>query len=442
MLDELFHILTFRAGYNTTIVTLGVMLLGVASGLVGALTLLRKQALIGDALAHGTLPGVAGAFLLASSLGAWGIAIDPRSLPVLLLGAATTGVLGVVCVDLIVRLTRPRIPQDAAIGIVLSVFFGAGFVLLSHIQQLPSGNKAGLKTFILGQPAAMSSRDAQLLAIVASLAALVIVLLHKEFRLISFDEGFARAQGWPVAALDLAMMTLVVLVTVVGLQAVGVILVVALLIVPAAAARFWADRLGPMLIISAVLGGISGYLGAALSALAPRLPAGAIVVLIATALFILSALCAPRTGLLSRALAHASLSRRIRREHALRAIFEAMEHATHAQPVGTPPSTSIPLSALSIDVVSRSLPRLRREGLVAIMGHHLALTPAGLSTATAAVRNHRLWERYLLSRTSVDPAHVDRSADLVEHVLNPELIAQLSRELDDPHSLPNSPHPL
>lgn len=280
-------------GFNTLVVLSGATALGIAAGVVGTFMLLRRRALVSDALSHATLPGIAAAFLL----GAW-FGVEGRSLPLLLAGAAVSGVLGVLAIQAITRWTR--LPEDAAIGAVLSSFFGLGIVLLSVVQGLPTGGAAGIKTFIFGQTAAMRAAEAAGLGILALLAALVVAVLFKELKLVAFDEGFARVQGWPASRIDLALMALVTLVTVVGLQTVGLILIIALLITPPAAARFWTDRLERMVGIAALIGGLSGGIGAWLSSRYEDLPAGAVIVLTATALFALSLLFAPKRGLLAQ----------------------------------------------------------------------------------------------------------------------------------------------
>lgn len=279
--EAAFAVLTLAAGYNTAVVVAGTAMLGLAGGTVGSFMLLRKRALVSDALSHATLPGIALAFLAATALG-----LEGRSLPVLLTGATISGLAGVLTIQAISRFTR--LTEDAAIGAVLSVFFGIGIVLLSYIQSLDLGGQAGLKSFILGQTAAMSRDEATGIALMALAAALVTTLCFKEFRLVCFDPAFARAQGWPVGRIDLLLLLLVTLVTVIGLQTVGLILVVALLIVPAASARLLTDRLPVMVMLASLSGAVSGWVGASLSALLPRLPAGGIIVLVAGTVFLVS----------------------------------------------------------------------------------------------------------------------------------------------------------
>ena len=175
-------------------------------------------------------------------------------------------------------------------GAVLSVFFGLGAVLLSFIQTLRTGAEGGLSHFILGQTAAMSEQDAVLIGVVAAGVILAIILLGKEFRIVCFDPEFGAVQGWPIARIDLMLMALVVIVAVIGLQAVGMLLIVALMIVPAAAARQLTDNLWVMVALSALMGGFSAWVGAALSATFPRAPAGGLIVLVAGGVFLLSLL--------------------------------------------------------------------------------------------------------------------------------------------------------
>ena len=227
---DIWYVLFLR-DYNTRLVVICTILLGCACGLMGGFLLLRKRSLMGDMLSHATLPGVGLAFMLAVSLGGNG-----KSLPILLMGAAFSGVLG--CWAVLCIRNHTRIKDDAAMGIVLSVFFGAGVAVLGLIQTMPDGSAAGLESFIYGKTASMVASDFQILVIVTISVLICSLLLFKEFRLLCFDEAFAAALGWPVKFLDVLLLALVTAVTVAGLQAVGLILIIAFLITPAAAARF------------------------------------------------------------------------------------------------------------------------------------------------------------------------------------------------------------
>ncbi|MCZ7637823.1 MAG: metal ABC transporter permease [Verrucomicrobia bacterium] len=269
--------------YNTRVVVLGTTLLGLAAGVVGSFTLLRKRALMGDALSHAMLPGIGLAFMISVAAGGTG-----KSLPVLLTGATLSGLLGLGTVLAVRHFTRLK--EDTALGIVLSVYFGAGVAVLGVVQRMGEGHSAGLESFIYGKAASLVAADTAVIAVASALVIGVSALLFKEFRLLCFDAGYAATQGWPVVRLDLVMMSLVVVVTVIGLQAVGLVLIIALLIIPAAAARFWTERLRTLTWIAAGMGAASCAIGAAASALLPNLPSGAMIVLVSTGLFLLSLL--------------------------------------------------------------------------------------------------------------------------------------------------------
>lgn len=430
--------------YNTRVVMAGSLLLGAAAGLVGSFMLLRKKALLGDAISHATLPGIAIAFMVMVAGGGSG-----KHLPGLLLGASLSGLAGMGLV-LLIR-SHTRLKEDAALGVVLSVFFGLGVALLGIIQKMSAGSAAGLESFIYGKTASMLAADGWLIAGFAAGIALISGLLMKEFALLCFDPEFGRAQGWPTRALDALMMAMVVAVTVVGLQAVGLILIIALLIVPAAAARFWTEDLRRMMLMASALGGLSCVTGAALSATWPRLPAGAVIVLVAAAFFVISMLLGTSRGVLRRWRIHHLLVRRVARQHLLRAIFECQEQAEPGAPTGDVPARDVAFQDIQARrrwteaALRRQLRRLLRAGLVAWRGDAVRLTPAGLEEARRVVRNHRLWELYLITQADVAPSHVDRDADEIEHVLGRVQVAELEQLLaasGGTSAVPRSPHPL
>jgi manganese/zinc/iron transport system permease protein len=440
---ELRDVLTLR-NYNTWLVVVSTALLGVASGLVGSFLLLRKRSLMGDALSHATLPGIAVAFAVMVAAGGTG-----KSLPGLLAGATASGVLGVL-VMLAVRNTT-RLRDDVAMGLVLSVFFGAGVALLRMVQSMPQASAAGLEGFIYGKTASMVMGDFVLISGVALVATLASVALLKEFTLLCFDEAFASAQGWPTLALDVLLLGLVTAVTVVGLQSVGLILVIAFLITPPAAARFWTHRLSTMMLLSAAIGAASGWAGASASALFPRLPAGAVIVLAAAVLFLASMLVAPARGVLPRWLRHRRLRRKANRQHLLRAAYEILEAEARRrgpqEPVVNAPFARRELLAKRT-WSPRELGRIVRAE--AGMGHvgpagpgRLRLTEEGFGEAARVTRNHRLWEVYLVTHADIAPSHVDRDADMVEHVLESDMVRKLEEALRDRGAwipVPPSPH--
>ena len=282
--------------YNTLVVLAGCALLGLAAGTVGCFALLRGRALVADAIGHAALPGVALGALAAAALG-----LEARTLPPLLLGAAATGLLGVLAMQALGRTGRVR--EDAAIAVVLSAFYAAGVALLSVLQAVPGVAQAGLSRFILGQAAALQAADAWAAGAIAAGCVAACLALFRPLAAACFDAEFARVQGLRVGAVDLALLGLLVVVCVAGLQAVGLVLVVALIVLPPAAARLWADRLPRMLALSSAAGAAAGLAGAAASAVWPDLPTGAGVVLAGAVLLGLSMLLGPESPRMLRRLA-------------------------------------------------------------------------------------------------------------------------------------------
>lgn len=290
--------LLLQSGYNATLVAIGAALLGLAGGIVGTFVNLRRRALVSDAMAHATLPGIGLGFLVMVALGG-----DGRALPGLLAGAALTAALGLWAVQ---ALTRTRLPEDAAIGAVLSSFYGAGIVILTVIQTLGAGKPAGLETVLLGSTAGMLEGDAITLAVGAAGVLAALWVLKRPLLMTAFDPGHAAMMGIRTRVMDTALMLLTLAVVLLGLRVVGLILVVALLIIPAAAARLWSDRAGVVALIAGGIGAGAGHVGAAMSAVIPDLPTGPVIVVLCFAAFVLSLILSPHRGVLRqiRGLSH------------------------------------------------------------------------------------------------------------------------------------------
>lgn len=392
----LFEALTLQLGYNATLVTIGAALLGVAAGATGTFLYVGKRALVSDAISHATLPGVGLAFIFMVLLGG-----DGRFLPGLLLGSALSAAIGLLCVSWLS--TRTRLAEDAAIGAVLSVFFGLGIVLLTVIQTMSSGRQAGLETFLLGSTAGMLWNDAVIIAGGGALVLALVVLLRRPMTLVAFDSEFAASTGIDVRRTDLAMMGLALAITVVGLKIVGLILIVALLIIPAVAARFWSDRMGRVVGIAGAIGGASGWIGAALSATAPDLPTGPIIVLVAFGFFAVSLLFAPGRGVLAAVLRHRRFQARVHVRQGLLALAQE-------QPI----------------YEGLTLRLMRRAGLIRADG---VATEAGRAKAARALLDERRWQ---LLRA--DPRHEAAAARYdgltpLETLLTADQIAELDRAL-------------
>jgi manganese/zinc/iron transport system permease protein len=248
------------------------------------------------------------------------LGLDGRNLPGLLLGSAVSAFLGLLAVQWLVA--RTRLKEDAAIGAVLSVFFAFGVVLLTVIQTIPTGGQAGLESFLLGSTAGMILSDAILIAAGGALVVALVLVFRRPMTVVAFDPEFAAAQGMNLSRIDLIMMGLVLLVTVVGLKIVGLIMIVALLIIPPVTARFWTDRAEHVVLIAGAFGALASWVGAALSATAPDLPTGPLIVLTAFAFFAASMLLAPARGLVSTYLRHRKFQRGVHIRQGLLALAQ------------------------------------------------------------------------------------------------------------------------
>jgi manganese/zinc/iron transport system permease protein len=274
--------------YTLRTVALGTAVLGIVSGSLGAFAVLRRQSLLGDAMSHAALPGIVLAFLLTRS----------KTPVVLLLGAILAGWVAALLMSTTVRHTR--IKQDSALGLLLSVFFGFGLVLLTFVQRIPDAGQAGLNRYLFGQAATLLQQDIVTMAALGGVALTILLLFWKEFKLLSFDPGFGASLGFPMRALDTLLTTLIVVAIVVGLQAVGVVLMSAMIVAPAAAARQWTNRLSVMVALSAFFGAFSGATGALVSSTGRGFSTGPAIVLVASVIVLFSLLLAPNRGLLAR----------------------------------------------------------------------------------------------------------------------------------------------
>ncbi len=398
----LWDALSLQLGYNATLVAIGATLLGISAGVTGTFLFLRKRALVSDAISHATLPGVCLAFMVLVALGG-----DGRNLAGLLLGSAVSAGVGLLCMNWLTRHTR--LAEDAAIGAVLSVFFGFGVVLLTIIQTMGVGRQAGLEGFLLGSTAGMLWADAVIIAAGGAATLLLVMIIRRPMTMVAFDPEFAAARGMPVHRIDLAMMGLVLAVTVVGLKIVGLILIVALLILPPVTARFWSQRSDHVVLIAGATGGLAGYLGAALSASAPNLPTGPIIVLVSFGFFALSMLLAPARGVMAAVLRHLRFQRRVHIRQGLLALAQG-------QKIYEP----------------LTLRLLRRADLVRADG---VATEAGKARAAKALRDEKRWEIVRADQTHEAIAALYDGLRDIETVLTRDQIDEIDRRIGGPQGV-------
>jgi manganese/zinc/iron transport system permease protein len=354
--------------YTLRTVALGSVVIGLVSGMLGSFAVLRKQSLLGDAISHAALPGIVLAFLITRS----------REPEILMFGALIAGWIATLLMLAILRTTR--IKSDTSLGLVLSVFFGFGLMLLTFAQRLPDATQAGLDKFLFGQAATLLQSDVVTMSIIAMIALGVLAVFWKEFKLISFDTEFAASLGFPVRALDVVLITLLVVAIVIGLQTVGVVLMSAMIVAPAAAARQWTDKLHVMVILSGLFGALAGVSGTLISGSLERLPTGPIIVVCVSLIFLFSMLFATNRGLVWNWIRSRRNSHKLRAQAVLADLNTlALQHPDqeHGHSVAV-------LRAMSTnpDGVSFALHQLQQRGQAREVGHDIwALTDAGLAEA-------------------------------------------------------------
>jgi manganese/zinc/iron transport system permease protein len=410
---------------STDCVVWGAVLLGVTCGLLGCFIVLRRQSLLGDAIGHAVLPGVCLGFLFAGT----------RATPVLLLGAMVAGLLAAALIGLLQRTTRLKTGE--CMGVVFTGFYGLGIVLLKYIQNRGMAAQSGLDKFLFGQIVGISLSDVIYMAVIALLAIGAVVVFWRELAVASFDESFAFSVGIPVRAVHYLLTGLITVAIVISIQAVGVVLVAAMLVTPAATAYLLTDRLHRMAILSSLFGAVAGVAGAFLSMLGDDLPTGAFMVLGASALFALAFALSPRHGVLPRLWRVWERRRRTQAENLLRTLYIMMEaRGTADRRFGV---HDVAAKRQETPGVVRGLWQLAaaRGWVDARSRDPIILTDEGFEEAKRVVRNHRLWELFLTTEAKLASDHVHADAEYIEHVLPRDVLARLEQMLDNPSQDPH-----
>lgn len=409
---------------NIRYVVIGSMLLTASSAIVGTFTFLNKRSLIGDAIAHAVLPGICLGFIVAGT----------KNPLVLIVGAFITGWLSLVVVEYIS--TKTRIKEDTAIGLVLSVFFGIGILMLTVIQKSGNAAQSGLDHFLFGKAAALVGTDLYAFLLVAVILLITVYVLFKEFALLAFDKAYAKSIGYPVRTIELILTSLIVLAVVIGIQAVGVVLMAAILITPAAAARFWTDKITVMVFLACIFGAVSGLSGAYISFISPAMPTGPWIVIVISCIAFISFFLAPKRGIVYRLIRQNTIRQTINNENVLKVMYQLGEEnrnffiPRHLDEI-------IRRRKYEKSNLISILRRLLSQGYVEQIGNLWSLTEEGKTKAQRVVKIHRLWELYLTTYMKIAPDHVHEDAETIEHLLTPELEAELEKQLGyaklDPH---------
>lgn len=412
---------------NFRVVSLGIVFLSMSAAIVGSFAFLRKRSLVGDAIAHAVLPGIAVAFILTHS----------KNPLILLTGALICGWIAMYCIEQIN--TKSKLSADTSIALVLSVFFGAGIFLLTYIQHANIPNQSGLDEFLFGKAASMTRQDLQVYCTVAIVLIIVIISLYKELMLLSFNPDFAQTSGLPVRFLKFTLNSVTVLAIAIGIQSVGVVLMAALLITPAAAARAWSDKLSVMIALAAFTGAASGLVGSYISYSAPAMSTGPWIVMSLSFFAMLSLFFAPKRGMLSRIRQKRANKHKIVNENLLKTFYKIGENKRNFQTTLSN-AELLQMRNFTPNEFKKGIGRLKKKNLILADSNLHKLSLQGLEEAKRVVRLHRLWEMYLSQRMRLKADHIHASAESIEHIITPEIEEQLLEELNypelDPHSSP------
>lgn len=350
--------------YTLRTITLGTAILGAVCGMLGSFAVLRKQSLLGDAISHAALPGIAIAFLITGA----------KDSNTLLLGALVSGLIGTFWIRGIV--TKTHLKSDTALGLILSLFFGFGMLLLTFIQKQPNANQAGLDKYLFGQAATLVESDVWMMAIVTGICLLVMLIFWKEFKILLFDADYTKTLGFNTKTIDVLITSFIVLAIVLGLQTVGVVLMSAMLLAPAAAARQWTNSLSMMVFLAALFGAFSGVFGTAISASQNNLSTGPVIVLVASVFVVVSFVFSPSRGLLFKKIRFI----KNRRDLELHKTLAFMYHIAETHENISHPHTIKILNNFQ-GYTKSTLSKLEDKGYVSIEGTMWSLTPKGFKTA-------------------------------------------------------------
>lgn len=412
---EILHFFTF-ADPNIRYVVLGTMLLTGSAAVVGTFGLLKKKALLGDATAHAVFPGICLVFMITGS----------KNPCYMMLGAFVTGWIALLLIDFLVH--HSKIQEDIATTLLLAITFGTGTFLLSLIQNSPNTAQVGLSHYFFGKAAALVSTDVYILSILHIIIALTVISFFKEFSLITFDRAFAKSLQLPVSWLDFVFTSLMVLTIVLGVRTVGIVLISAMLITPPAAASFWTDKLWVMVIIAAGIGMLAGLIGSFISYTVPGMPTGPWIVVIATSIAYVSFLFAPHKGLIAKRMQHARHKKKILHENILKLFYEIGKHkgdlfACHSL------AELMAYRPIPIPALRQGIRNLTQSSLLFPQDDRWRFTGAGKHASEQIIQKHQLWKSFLTDYVKEQPTTTHENAELMEHVLTPEVMTELQELL-------------
>ena len=357
--------------YTLRTITLGTAILGAVCGMLGSFAVLRKQSLLGDAISHAALPGIAIAFLITGA----------KDSNTLLLGALISGLVGAFWIKAII--TKTHLKSDTALGLILSLFFGVGMLLLTFIQKQPNANQAGLDKYLFGQAATLLEKDVWFMTIVTTVCLVVLLLFWKEFKLLLFDADYTKTLGFNIKFLDGLITSFIVVAIILGLQTVGVVLMSAMLLAPAAAARQWTNSLAFMVGLAATFGALSGVIGTGISASSPNLSTGPVIVLVASVFVLVSFVFSPSRGLLFKEIRFWQNRNDLKLHKTLSFMYDIAK--THDK-IDHPHAIKILNNFHGF--TKKSLYKLEKENLIVVIGANWSLTIKGFEKAKNLYNQH------------------------------------------------------
>lgn len=403
-------------------VIMGIAIIGAVSGVVGTFSFLRKKTLIADAISHSVLPGICLGFMFAGTK-------DPI---VLLTGALVIGWISVWLIDYLSSTTK--LSADTAIALVSTLFFAIGSVLLSVISKSQNAEQTGLKNFLFGKAATMTTFDVEVFTVVSIAIFVLVILFFKPFQLVCFNHEFAKSIGVKVKRMEFLLSTLTVMTVAIGIQAVGVVLMSTLLIAPAASARYWTNRLPIMILLAALFGTFSSVIGVMLSTMKNNMPTGPWIVFSLFTFTLFTLLFAPHKGWFSIKRRNLSNHKKITEENLLKTFYQLKEEGNTAVSF----RDFLEKRAVDTNSLVRDVRRMVKHGFLVEKDKTFSLTESGNKEAARVLRSHRLWELYLTNRMNFKNDHIHGTAETIEHLITPEIEQLLLKELDFPTSDPHN----
>lgn len=389
--------------------------IGISCGLIGTYIMLRRMSLIGDALAHAVLPGVVVSFMVAG-----------KSEIALFIGAVVSGIVTVLLIGFVNR--NSKIKEDTSIGIIFTGAFALGILLVSQLKQV----HIDLSSYLFGDVLGVSTGDITLSLIIMVVIILCILLFYKQLLLTSFDPTMALTIGISTTIVHYMLMTLLSMSIVAGLQSVGVILIIAMLITPPATAYLLSNNLKKILFLSPMFGTISAVAGLYLS-YHFNFASGASIVLVAVALFLLAFLFSPKEGVVTRLFRRRAATKLVLVEDVIKLSYRFAEETDKT---GLTDRIANELG-ISNSRVESAIRILINKGLMQKTDGSFLLTEDGRKYATRLIRTHRLWETYITREKVTDMEHVHPEAEKVEHVLTEDMVNELDEELGYPEKDPH-----